>query len=136
MPGWSKPEAPDFWSYEFVWWLDKPPAFDTASMAAVLTTYFRGLSMAVGGEKYEMDSARFRAELIQVPNSDPPRLKGQVFSYDAFNTGQPIILNVEAELRSCSEAKKVAIMVLFSPKPTTDNVWTALRATAGRLVCR
>ena len=135
MPGWSKPEAPDFWSYEFVWWLDEPPPFDTASMAAVLTTYFRGLSLAVGGEKYVMDSAYFRTELFQVPESIPPRMTGQVFTYDAFKTGQPITLNIEADLRSCAKAKKVAIVVLFSPKPTTDSVWTALRATASTLVC-
>jgi hypothetical protein len=135
MPGWSSPDAPDFWSYEFVWWLDERPPFDTASMAAALTAYFRGLTTAVGGSKYEMDSAHFRADLIQVPDSKPPQLTGQVFTYDAFKTGQPITLNVEAELRSCSGAKKVAIVVLLSPKITTDSVWIALRATSGTLVC-
>ena len=135
MPGWSSPEAPDFWSYDLIWWLDEPPPFDTASMAAVLVTYFRGLCIAVGGEKYEMDSAYFRADLIAAPDSNPPRLTGQVFIYDAFKTGQPIILNVEAELRSCPQSKKVAVVAAFSPKPTTDSVWTALRTTAGTLIC-
>ena len=135
MPGFSSPTAPDFWSYDLVWWLDQPPPFDATSLAATLTTYFRGLATAVGGSKYQWDPARFHAVLTTVPGSEPPRLTGQVFTYDPFKTGLPITLNVEAELRSCPGTKQVAIVVALSPKGTTDGVWKALRATAGTLVC-
>ena len=135
MPGFSSPTAPDFWSYDLVWWLDQPPPFDATSLAATLTTYFRGLSTAVGGSKYHLDPARYRAVLTPVPASDPPRLTGQVFTYDPFATGLPITLNVEAELRSCPGTKQVAIVVALSPKDTTDSVWKALRVTADTLVC-
>ena len=135
MPGFSSPTAPDFWSYDLVWWLDQPPPFDATSLAATLTTYFRGLTTAVGGSKYHLDPARYRAVLTAVPASEPPRLTGQVFTYDPFKTGLPITLNVEAELRSCPTTKQVAIVVALSPKDTTDSVWKALRATAGTLVC-
>src|SRR4029077_8811621 len=93
MPGWSSPDAADFWSYEFVWWLNQPPTFDAASFGASLATYFRGLCTAVGGSKYQFDPARYRAVLTAVADSDPPRLAGQVFTYDAFKTGEPIVLN-------------------------------------------
>ena len=135
MPGFSSPTAPDFWSYDFVWWLDKRPPFDATSMAEALTTYFRGLSTAVGASKYQLDPARYRVVLTPAPDSAPPRLTGQVFTYDPFATGLPIILNVEAELRSCTETGQVAVVVALSPKDTTDSVWNALRATAGTLVC-
>lgn len=135
MPGFFTSTAPDFWSYDFVWWLDKRPPFDAPSMAEALTTYFRGLSTAVGASKYQMDPARYRTVLATVPGSAPPRLTGQVFTYDPFTTGLPIILNVEAELRSCPETSQVAIVVVLSPKDTADTVWKALRDTAGTLVC-
>lgn len=135
MPGFSSPTAPDFWSYDFVWWLDEPPAFDATSIGASLATYFRGLATAVGGSKYPLDTARYRADLTLVPASSPPRLTGQVFTYDPFVTGLPIVLNVEAELRSCPRTKQVAIVVALSPKDTADSVWNALRATARTLVC-
>jgi hypothetical protein len=73
--------------------------------------------------------------LTAVPGSEPPRLTGQVFTYDPFTTGLPITLNVEAELRSCPGRKQVAIVVALSPKDGTDAVWKALRATARTLVC-
>lgn len=135
MPGFSSPTAPDYWSYDLVWWLDEPPPFDATSLAATLTTYFRGLTTAVGGSKYKLDPARYHAVLNPVPASDSPRLIGQVFTYDPFATGLPITLNVEAELRSCPGTKQVAIVVALSPKDTTDSVWKALRATAGALIC-
>lgn len=135
MPGFSSPTAPDFWSYDFVWWLDQPPRFDATSVAASLTTYFRGLATAVGGSKYRFEPARFRAVLTPVPGSKPPRLTGQVFTYDPFVTGLPLTLNVEAVLRSCPGTKQSAVVLALSPKDTTDGVWKALRATASTLVC-
>lgn len=133
MPGWSSPTAPDFWSYEFVWLLDARPEFDATSLAAALTAYFRGLSTAVGGAKYQFDASRYRTDLNAVPSSG--RITGQVFTYDAFQTGLPLVLNVEAELRSCPETGKFAVVLALSPKDATDPVWTELRATAAALVC-
>lgn len=135
MPGFSSPAAPDFWSYDLVWWLDQSPPFDAPSVAATLTTYFQGLATAVGGSKYQFDPSRFHVVLAPVPASEPPRLTGQVFTYDPFVTGLPITLNVEAVLRSCPGTKQVAVVVALSPKDTTDSVWKALRTTAGTLVC-
>ncbi|MGQ0551811.1 MAG: hypothetical protein ACT4PU_01160 [Planctomycetota bacterium] len=135
MPGFSSPSAPDYWSYVFVWWLEQPPAFDATSMAAALTTYFQGLSTAVGGAKFQLDPARYRTDLASVPSSRPPRLAGQVQTYDPFVTGLPLTLNVEAELRSCPSTGQFAIVVLLSPQDTTHGVWQALRAAADSLVC-
>jgi hypothetical protein len=135
MPGFSSPTAPDFWSYDFVWLLDQRPAFDAASLAAALTTYFQGLATEVGGSKYQLDPARYHAVLMPVPGSERPRLTGKVFTYDPFVTGLPITLNVEAELRSCPGTKPFAIVVALSPQETTSSVWKALRDTAGALEC-
>jgi len=135
MPGFSSPTASDFWSYDFVWWLDQRPDFDATELAAALTTYFRGLSTAVGASKYQFDPSRYRAVLEAVPGSAPPRIVGQVYTYDPFATGLPIILNVEVELRSCPATGDVAIVVALSPKDTTDGVWSDLRAVAAALAC-
>ena len=136
MPGFYTTGAVDFWSYDLVWWLERPPAFDPASVAAALTTYFRGLVTTVGGTKYRFDPARFRSVLSPVAGTATFRLTGQVFTYDPFKTGEPIKLNVEAELRRCAAAGHTAIVVALSPRPPTDSVWTELRSAAGTLVCK
>jgi hypothetical protein len=136
MPGFSSPSAPDYWSYVFVWWLDQPASPDAKNLAAALTTYFRGLATAVGGSKFDLDPARYRAVLAPLPSSEPPRLVGQVFTYDAFVTGLPITLNVEAELRTCPGTGQFAVVVVLSPKDTADSVWNTLRNTAASVVCK
>lgn len=135
MPGFYTPGAVGFWSYDLAWWLDRPPAFDSASVSAALTTYFRGLATTVGGAKYHFDPLRFRSVLTPVAGATTSRLAGQVFTYDPFKTGEPITLNVEVELRRCPEARHTTIIVALSPRTPADPVWTRLRATAGALVC-
>jgi hypothetical protein len=134
-PGFFKPDASSFWSYAFAWSLENPPPFDAPTISAVLREYFAGLARAVGKDKYPMDPGWFRAELA--PRTDQGRtiLAGRVCSYDAFVTGQPIVLNVEARLRDGPAAGSRVITFLLSPKPTGDPVWDELRACESTLHC-
>ena len=134
MPGWARPDAADFWSYAFVWWLEEAPLFDSSTISAILTDYFRGLSAAVGGSKYQLDSTRFRTVLAP-PSGAAERLTGQVFSYDAFKTGKPLTLNVDIERRRCPASRRIAIVLALSPKPAGDPVWTHLRAATAAFEC-
>ena len=132
-PGWAKPDQPGYWSYAFVWWLTEKPAFDAPTMEATLTTYFRGLSEAVGREKYTIDPGLFHAELIA--DSTSHWLTGRIFSMDAFTTGLPLTLNAEIELRECAKAKRYAVIFLLSPRDKADPIWQELQATSGALEC-
>lgn len=132
MPGFYKPAESDYWSYDLVWWVVGPPAFDSTTVAAALTTYFRGLATAVGGAKYHFDPGHFRSSIS--PNGRN-RLGGQVFTYDPFTTGEAIILNVELSQLKCAGSGHSAIIVALSPKAPSDDVWVRLRATAGDFTC-
>jgi hypothetical protein len=134
-PGFSKPDASTFWSYCFVWWIEEPPSFDPGSMSAALRDYFRGLTIAVGKDKFSFDLEQFRVELAPKSERERNVLVGQIHSYDAFVTGEPIVLNVEASLRSCPRAAHSAIMFLVSPKSMDDPVWSGLRACGSTLRC-
>ncbi len=134
-PGFSTPDASTFWSYCFVWWIEEPPSFDPRSLSTALRDYFRGLSLAVGKDKFTLDPEHFRVELAQKSEGDRSVLVGQVHSYDAFVTGQPIVLNVEASLRSCPRAGHSAITFMLSPKSMEDAVWSELRACGSALRC-
>lgn len=134
-PGFSTPGASTFWSYAFVWWLEESPSFEPRSISAALRDYFRGLALAVGKDKFSIDPEHFRVELAPKSEGSPSVLVGQIHSYDAFVTGQPIVLNVEVSLRSCPRAAHTAILFLLSPKSTDDSVWTELRACGSALHC-
>jgi hypothetical protein len=100
-----------------------------------LRDYFAGLSLAVGRDKYPMDPERFGAELAPSTEGGRTILEGRVESYDAFVTGETIVLNVEARLRECPGAGRRAITFLLSPKPVGDAVWDDLRACESTFRC-
>jgi len=61
-PGFATASAPDFWAYDFVWWIDDAtltaPVFEKET-----AEYFRGLCTAIGGKKFTFDPKRFAAHL-------------------------------------------------------------------------
>lgn len=137
-PGFSHPKAPDFWSYDFVWRLDDDSAVDEKSLADELTRYFRGLNMAVGGKKYGFDAARFKAAVSAVPAPEgaPAAFRGRVESYDAFATGKPIVLNVEARRELCPDGRRRFVSFAISPQAPDAAIWKDLREESAAFRCR
>jgi hypothetical protein len=125
-PGMFKPDAPDFWSYAFVWWLEgeQPPSNDV--LQRELGEYFRGLSNAVAKGKYEFDQSRFKATL----GADGA---GRIETYDAFKTGKPITLRVRTRAQRCGAA--TALVVTLSPADANGPVWRQLDDLAAAFHC-
>jgi hypothetical protein len=136
-PGFSHPQEPDFWSYDFVWRLDDESVVDEKTLADELTRYFRGLNMAVGGKKYGFDAARFKASVTAVPApAGSAAFRGRVESYDAFATGEPIVLNVEARRESCPDGRRRFVSFAISPQAPDAAVWKSLREETAAFRCR
>lgn len=135
MPGFFTPGAPDFWSYDFVWWLEDAPAFDGPGLSAALLEYFRGLAQTVGQGKYVFDPQHFRAELVLQGSGAERVVCGDVQSYDPFATGAQLTLHVEARLLRCPREGRNALLFLVSPKPKDDPVWAELRSCAAGWRC-
>jgi hypothetical protein len=134
-PGFSRPDQPDYWSYDFVWRLDDDSAVDETTLPAELTRYFRGLDMTVGGKKYGFDAGRFKATVAAVPAS-AGAFRARVESYDAFATGKPIVLNAEITSRTCPDGRRRAVAFAISPQAGDAPVWKALRDEASAFQCR
>jgi hypothetical protein len=141
-PGMFKPGEEGFWSYVFVWWLDGHPPLGAAELESALKRYFAGLITDVAKEKgYPIDPARFAASIRSLPDA-PARLghavrafAGTVDSYDAFATGEPIVLNLEVWVWDCTANGKRVAIVLASPKPATEPIWNALRQRRDEFAC-
>jgi hypothetical protein len=141
-PGMFKPEQPDFWTYAFAWWLDGHPELGTKELERSLKRYFEGLITAVAKDKgYPIDPARFAAT-IQASHGHPIKsghpvseYTGTVATYDAFATGEPIVLVLEIRVWDCPAAGKRVAMVLASPKPVTDPIWETLHRRRDEFLC-
>src|SRR6185312_11054653 len=56
-PGFLDAKSHNYCSYAFVWRLEDSAELDAAAVGAELTAYFRGLLVAVDGDKHRVDAA-------------------------------------------------------------------------------
>jgi len=108
-PGFFQSSAPGWWTYAFAWVVSDAGALDMSTLAAELTTYFRGLTATVAHSKKDLpalDLARIRARI----GADG---HGSVLTYDAFGDGREIQLDVTVAVQPCGAGKAV----LFTAAP-------------------
>jgi hypothetical protein len=133
MPHFFDPKAPTYFSYVFVWEVEgSGDGLDDAQIAKHLETYFRGLCTEVGGSKYTFDPARYRVTLA---GAAAGTARGTALLYDAFTTGAPLALELDVRRVTCAAPGHRAILVLASPKPRGDAVWTELARAADSYAC-
>lgn len=124
-PGFSKPTAPGYWSYAFLWRLERADAFDATSVGAELTTYFRGLVDAVDEKNAIADHGSIA--VTASPAGDHLVLSAHML--DAFATKLPLDLVGTARQIACSRGA-VWVFVLTPAASAMRAEVTALAATA------
>jgi len=132
MPDFFDPKATTYWSYAFAWIVDAHVPIDSASLERDLVRYFKGLSHAVGDEKYHFDPNGFRASLTASGDD----AEGTVDTFDPFTTGRALTLNVVIRQRWCAAAGLRAVVIAASPRPKGDATWRALEAAQSAFECR
>ena len=97
-PGMFEQAAPDYWSYAFVWRLDDQAELTPARLADELTAYFRGLLIAVDGDKHHItDPTAIHVDVQAADGADVVT----AHILDAFTTGQPVELTGFAARARC-----------------------------------
>lgn len=107
-PGFSKVGSPNRWSYTFEWKLTDAAALDAPALGGELVTYFRGLLVAVDGDRHRFDPAAITAGAT--PQGDGFALVAHVF--DAFSDAAPIDLVGTARRYACGGRRVVWRFVL------------------------
>lgn len=96
-PGFLEVGAPARWSYTFEWRLRDAAELDAAALGAELTAYFRGLLVAVDGDKKRIDPSAIVA--TAEPRGDQFALTAHVI--DAFRDAAAIDLVGTAKRTQC-----------------------------------
>jgi hypothetical protein len=98
-PGFLDGASPNRWSYAFAWRLDDAAELDAPSLGAELEAYFRGLLIAVDGDKH-----RFAAD--QITATATPAPSGFTLSahiIDAFGDASAVELVGSARRTPCGQ---------------------------------
>ncbi len=112
-PGVFDPQAPGYWTYAFAWVVTDDRPLDMAAIAGELTTYFRGLTSAVAGEKKDLPPL----DLDRIEARVGPDGRGTVHTFDAFGDGRAIDLDVAVAVRSCGTGRAVLVSAARRGEP-------------------
>jgi hypothetical protein len=125
-----------YFSYAFIWHVAAPWPADADALEADLVAYFRGLSIAVGGEeRADIAAHPFSAQLDG--DLAKGRVTGTVAAFDPFATQAPVALHVRIWAVPCTAAHERAYVFLASPRAAADGdaVWVELERLGGAFRC-
>ena len=136
-----EPGSPHYFSYVYVWWLEREESLTAAELKAALTGYYHGLYNAVGkGRKLPPRDpgavAEVRAADLPERYADRPGarfFRATIRTYDPFSDGRAVKLNGEILLYPAREgdARRIVAVIAVSPQPAKAEVWKTLRALVG-----
>lgn len=141
-PGMFKAEAPDYFSYAFVMWLDGAMSFEPASLEKDLLKYYKGLCSSVAkSKKLDLDLSRIAVQVTKqkdkgVLGGEPAEsLQARIDWYDPFVTGKPLTLHLELWGRDADGGKRSCLFALASPKEKSAPIWESLRTIQAGFAC-
>ncbi len=119
-PGWSDSSSNEYWTYTFVWYIEKDSNLTETRISAALESYFDGL-MGLDTKETE-ESDQFNRTVSVFVRADEG-FKGKIHVYDAFFSKRGLILNVKAKESFCPETNKQLLLFEFSPRDFDDLTW-------------
>jgi len=135
-PGMFKADAPDFFSYAFLFWLPDGQKIDSKTMEQELLTYYRGLSKAVlASKKQKVDVTAFKLSIKDAKEKTGKRASGETFTayvgeltwVEPFATTEAQTLHFEIHTWAAEKHKHQCVFVCVSPQHEEAEVWTKLR---------
>lgn len=128
-PGMFKPQAPDFFSYAFVFELKQKGRPDQKTIETEFLKYYRGLSKAVAGARLpDLDTSEFACQLKQLSQTGDDKsdsYRGTISWLEPFQTLKNQTLHLEITVWSTPQNS--LLFACVSPQSLKTPVWTELR---------
>jgi len=122
-PDFLKAGAANYWSYAFVWRLDDPAQLDPTMLAIELAVYFRGLLVAVDGDRHRINPAEVTVDAT-------PDFELRIHVIDTFNAAAPADLVGTAHRTPCGAGALWTFVLAPKGSPLRHEL-EALVAQAG-----
>lgn len=137
-PGWAKRESEEYWTYAFLWYLNKAQKFEARTIEDNLLAYYTGL-IKINTDKSDTSTlltpqVRTSIRKLATVHGDQETFSGNVNMFD-YMSRKPITLNLFIHVKSCRGQDKTFVFYQVSPKPYTDPVWKSLNQLWFRFKC-
>jgi len=137
--------SPDFtkfaqgrgFTYVILWDI-KRRALEPQELERGLAVYFDGLMENVTRARKIEDPGTVTSTALHpmtAPAAWASGLSGQLWTWNGFGKGEPLVLNLEVTHRPCG-ADRTQIFYAFSMAPRTDAAWDTMRKIRADTPCR
>lgn len=131
-PQWRQFDTPEGFSYVFHWVIE-PADLSDGALKQALADYFGGLMTLVGESRSITAPGNFTPPRIAL-SQDANTLRGTVATWNAFNRGEALNLNMESTKRSCANGR-TQISFALSKLPLDAPIWRELRVVRDTPQC-
>ena len=134
-PGWADSTSQEFWTYTFVWYIEKDSAMTESKLTESFNIYYDGL-MGVGlkNQKDTTNSNKLDRTLCLFVKT-LEGFSGKMRVYDRFFTKDYMTLNIKVRESFCPATNKQIVFCDISPKAFDHEVWSIFDEVKLKVVC-
>lgn len=120
-PGMFKPESKFFFTYVFTLSGTLEGGLNKENVTSEILKYYRGLGLAVGGKKFQINPEDFKLELTKTGRG----FNGKLDWIEPFKTGKKQTLHIE--IITWDSKEKQILFAMVSPADKNSEVWKKLK---------
>jgi hypothetical protein len=128
-PGWDNSSSEDYWTYAYLWYLDRKIQFDPKTIEENLEAYYTGLvdrnieRRKIPKEKLFPVKASFKE--VEIQKGDLNTFNGTVRMLD-YMAQEPMTLNCIVHVKECEGKDLTFVYYEISPQEATHAVWKTM----------
>lgn len=115
LPNWTDSTSQEFWTYTFVWYIEKDSPMTESKLTESFNAYYNGLMGVDNNDQLDKTLCLF------VKTDDG--FNGEMRVYDRFFTKDYMTLNIIVRETFCPKMNKQIIFCDISPKAFDHEVW-------------
>ena len=127
-PGMFNPKVKDFFSYVFVWALDRDSHLSLSEMTSELKIYYQGLQESVS-KKQIINKGNVDLKSLSSDNksSDIKEYEGHIRCIEPFQSKKAQTLKLKIVSRQCPKQKRLVAKFMVAPASKASASWPMLK---------
>lgn len=121
-PTWSTATSDEFWTYCFVWYIEKEAPMTDKKLTESFNYYYDGL-MGVDDSHKDNTTTKPLDRTLSLFMKTEEGFSGKIRVFDRFFSKEYMVLNVKVTETFCPQRNKQIVLCDLSPQPFDHKVW-------------
>ena len=134
-PGWSDSTSQEFWTYTFVWYIEKDSALTESKLTESFNSYYDGLMGIDLNNQADTTKSKQLVKTLCLFVKTNEGFTGKMRVFDAFFTRDYMVLNIKIKEYFCNKTNKQIVWCEISPKAFDHKVWQIFNDVKLKVKC-